>query len=61
MKLRKKATSNNKLIRITYFVKRDNFEQLQNIDNKTRVVPNTKHNHSAHIVTAGNCDRVYIV
>jgi len=39
----KKTTNNNKPIRITYFVKRDNSEQLQNTctDNKTPG-PNTK-------------------
>jgi len=45
---------NNKHIRITNFVKRDNSEQLQNTDNKTRVGPNTKHNHSDHIIRDGH-------
>ena len=55
----KKTTSNNKPIR-TYFVKRDNSEQLQKTGNKTPG-PNTKHSHSGHIITAGNCERVYFV
>ena len=41
-------------------MKRDNSEQLQNTDNKTPG-PNTKHSHSGHIITAGNCERVYFV
>jgi len=43
-----KTTSNNKTIRILYFVKRDNSKQLQNTDNKTPSVPYTKHKRSAH-------------